>query len=292
MTPEAKKKLSATIRALRARLITELGDAMASEYRLALPRERAELAETPAARRAQIEAWVDEQVRALPTKARAAAAERFRAELVSSAAYTLLNRVLFLRLLESAGLRKVAVVTGGWGSAAASDFRALAPELVRDDPSEGYAFLLDLVFRDLSRDLPGLYGRQLGDLVPVPVGTLRAVVEALDDPELSTCFPDDMTLGWVYQYWNDPAREALDAKLHGGGKIEPHEIASKTQMFTERYMVDWTLQNSLGPMWRAMCRKARLDAGGRGRWHARPPGGAAGGVARAAARRARSRRAS
>jgi hypothetical protein len=255
MTPEAKKKLSATIRALRARLITELGDAMASEYRLALPRERAELAETPAARRAQIEAWVDEQVRALPTKARAAAAERFRAELVSSAAYTLLNRVLFLRLLESAGLRKVAVVTGGWGSAAASDFRALAPELVRDDPSEGYAFLLDLVFRDLSRDLPGLYGRQLGDLVPVPVGTLRAVVEALDDPELSTCFPDDMTLGWVYQYWNDPAREALDAKLHGGGKIEPHEIASKTQMFTERYMVDWTLQNSLGPMWRAMCRK-------------------------------------
>jgi hypothetical protein len=63
-----------------------------------------------------------------------------------------------------------------------------------------------------------------------------------------------MTLGWVYQYWNDPEREALDAKLHGGGKIEPHEIASKTQMFTERYMVDWLLQNSLGPMWLAMCR--------------------------------------
>jgi hypothetical protein len=109
------------------------------------------------------------------------------------------------------------------------------------------------VFGDLSRDLPGLYGRQLCDLVPVPVNTLRAVVEALDDPDLSSCFPDDMTLGWVYQYWNDPAREALDEKLHGGGKIEPHEIASKTQMFTERYMVDWTLQNSLGPMWLAMC---------------------------------------
>ena len=43
-----------------------------------------------------------------------------------------------------------------------------------------------------------------------------------------------MTLGWVYQYWNDPEREALDAKLNGGGKVEPHEIASKTQMFTER----------------------------------------------------------
>src|SRR4029434_2984179 len=52
-----------------------------------------------------------------------------------------------------------------------------------------------------------------------------------------------------------PEREALDAKLNNGGKVEPHEIASKTQMFTERYMVDWLLQNSLGPMWLAMCRK-------------------------------------
>jgi len=26
-------------------------------------------------------------------------------------------------------------------------------------------------------------------------------------------------------------------------------------MFTERYMVDWLLQNSLGPMWLAMCQK-------------------------------------
>ena len=64
-----------------------------------------------------------------------------------------------------------------------------------------------------------------------------------------------MTLGWVYQYWNDPEREALDDKLNGGGKVEPHEIASKTQMFTERYMVDWLLQNSLGPMWLAICQR-------------------------------------
>ena len=95
----------------------------------------------------------------------------------------------------------------------------------------------------------------MADLVPVPAATLRAVVEALDDPELESCWTDDMTLGWVYQYWNDPEREALDAKLNDGGKVEPHEIASKTQMFTERYMVDWLLQNSLGPMWLAMCKK-------------------------------------
>jgi hypothetical protein len=64
-----------------------------------------------------------------------------------------------------------------------------------------------------------------------------------------------MTLGWVYQYWNDPERERLDAKINDGGKIEPHEIASKTQMFTERYMVDWMLHNSLGLMWFTLCQK-------------------------------------
>ena len=62
-----------------------------------------------------------------------------------------------------------------------------------------------------------------------------------------------MTLGWVYQYWNDPERERLDAKINDGGKIELHEIASKPQMFTERYMVEWILQNSLGLMWFTLC---------------------------------------
>src|SRR5690606_40936704 len=80
--------------------------------------------------------------------------------------------------------------------------------------------------------------------------------ETLDDKALRSCWDDDMTLGWVYQYWNDPERDELDKKLKiPGGKLEPHEIASKTQLFTERYMVDWLLQNSLGPMWLAFCAK-------------------------------------
>src|SRR5690606_1878689 len=136
------------------------------------------------------------------------------------------------------------------------DFRQLAPALVRGDESEGYAFLLQLLFDDLTVNLPGLFGSAgVADLVPVPAATLRAVIEALNHSALETCWGDDMTPGWVYQYWNDPEREELDKKINEGGKIEPHEIASKTQLFTERYMVDWLLQNSLGPMWLAMCQK-------------------------------------
>ena len=54
----------------------------------------------------------------------------------------------------------------------------------------------------------------VADLVPIPAALLRHVVEQLDRPELESCWTDDMTLGWVYQYWNDPEREALDAKLN------------------------------------------------------------------------------
>jgi len=205
---------------------------------------------------------------AAPARARrsGSAAERtaddFRREAEKLAAATLLNRLVMLRLLEAPGsdgtppMRSPAVVTGGWESRGYKDFRELAPALVRGDATEGFAFLLRLVYADLAMELPGLYGDAgVADLVPIPPATLRHAIEALDDPQLASCWTDDMTLGWVYQYWNDPEREALDAKINAGGKIEPHEIASKTQLFTERYMVDWLLQNSLGPMWLAICKK-------------------------------------
>jgi hypothetical protein len=291
MTPDAKRALSSTIRALRERLLTDLHAETERVYRLGVRVREAGLSEAAVVLRARLEDWLNEQVRAQGTGRGngrgngARGAEELLAEVVKQAAYTLLHRLVFLRLLEAPGaaepghyngeevgdsgepqaqprppLRGLAVVTGGWQSRGYLDFRALAPGLCmgggREDQTEGYAFLLELVFAELATELPGLYGPQgPADLVPVPAATLRAVVDALDAPELHSCFSDDMTLGWVYQYWNDPEREALDEKLNEGGKVEPHEIASKTQMFTERYMVDWLLQNSLGPLWLAMCQK-------------------------------------
>lgn len=263
MSAEAKRALSTTIRSLRTNLLADLHAATETAYRLAVRAQEAGLAEAAKAKRARLEDWLAEQRRAqADTKSQPVRTDAdFRREAEEQAAYTLLNRLVILRLMEAPGpsgepLRAPAVVTGGWESRAYKDFRQLAPALVRNDPTEGYAFLLQLIFEDLATELPGLYGPVgIADLIPIPPATLRQVIEALDQPALASCWTDDMTLGWVYQYWNDPAREALDAKLNGGGKLAPHEIASKTQMFTERYMVDWLLQNSLGPLWLAMCKK-------------------------------------
>lgn len=263
MTPDAKRALSTTIRSLRARLLDDLHAATETAYRLSVQVRDAALDEAARTRRARLKGWVEEQVRAQHAgRAKGSRTEHdFRCEAEKQAAYTLLNRLVMLRLMEAPGpsgrpLRAPAVVTGGWESRAYQDFRQLALGLVRGDETEGYAFLLQLTFEDLATELPGLYGPAgVADLVPIPAATLRHVVDALNEEALDSCWTDDMTLGWVYQYWNDPEREAIDAKLNTGGKVEPHEIASKTQMFTERYMVEWLLQNSLGPMWMAMCRK-------------------------------------
>lgn len=258
LTPDAKQLLSRTIRSLRDRLLTDLHDATESAYRLGVPVQHAGLDEERRIRRRRLEAWIDERARATRPKNDAALADarkRFRAEAEKQAAATLLNRLVLLRHLEALGLSKPAVVTGGWNSKGYRELRDFAPDLLKDE-TEGYATLLGLVFDELTLDLPGLYGDVgVTRLVPVPPATLRAVVEALDDDGLASAWTDDTTLGWVYQYWNDPEREDLDKKLNEGGKIEPHEIASKTQMFTERYMVEWLLQNSLGLTWLAMCRK-------------------------------------
>lgn len=269
MTPDAKRALSTTIRGLRARLLEDLRAATETAYRLSVQARDAGLDEAARARRRRLDLWLEEQLRAQDAqgagKAKGKAArtkDEFRREAEKQAAYTLLNRLVLLRLMEvpspsGAPLRAPAVVTGGWESRGYKDFRQLARDLVRGgDETEGYAFLLQLVFEELATELPGLFGPAgVAELVPVPAATLRHVIDALNAPELEPCWADDMTLGWVYQYWNDPERESLDAKLNAGGKVEPHEIASKTQMFTERYMVDWLLQNSLGPMWLAMCQK-------------------------------------
>jgi len=286
LTPEAKSKLSSTIRAFRERLLTDLQNAIESTYRLSIKTlNKAGLAEEQQVKRQRLEQWLDEQSRSQgkskkqeneirdrvrgsvrSAEALLLTADRYLKTAVKLAAATLLNRLVVIKQMEAHGLIKPAVLTGGWQSRGYREFRDFAPDLCKDE-TEGYGTLLQLLYDELAQELPGLFGNVgVTALFPIPASTLRAAIEALDAAELKDVWLDDTTLGWVYQYWNDPEREALDAKLNGGGKVEPHEIASKTQMFTERYMVEWLLHNSLGQMWLAMCKKhgwtAEVEADG------------------------------
>lgn len=266
LTPEAKSKLSNTIRILRERLLIDFHNAIDTAYRLSIPLKTAGLSEELHMKRQRLEQWLDEQSRSETKAKKDEVRQRYLKIAEKLAAATFLNRLIVIKQMEAHGLIKPAVITGGWQSSGYREFRDFAPELLKDE-TEGYGTLLQLLYDELALELPGLFGDVgVTALFPITASTLRAVIEALNQPELQDAWLDDTTLGWVYQYWNDPEREALDAKLNGGGKLEPHEIASKTQMFTERYMVEWLLHNSLGQMWLAMCQKrgwtAEVEADG------------------------------
>ena len=59
----------------------------------------------------------------------------------------------------------------------------------------------------------------------------------------SEVFLADDSLGWVYQFWQAKKKDEVNAS---GEKIGADELAPVTQLFTEDYMVEFLLHNTLG----------------------------------------------
>jgi hypothetical protein len=59
-------------------------------------------------------------------------------------------------------------------------------------------------------------------------------------------FLADDSLGWVYQFWQTKRKERVNKS---GNKIDARTISSVTQLFTEHYMVEFLLDNTLGAWW-------------------------------------------
>ncbi len=96
---------------------------------------------------------------------------------------------------------------------------------------------------ELAEHLPGFIPPQRDD------GLLRVLTAALRPAALEPCWREATVLGWIHQFWNDEEREALDARIGPRGKLRVEQLATKTQLFSERYMVDWLVQNALGRVW-------------------------------------------
>jgi len=71
---------------------------------------------------------------------------------------------------------------------------------------------------------------------------LNAILKALP----AQVFTATDALGWVYQYWQAKRKDEVNAS---GVKIGAKELSPVTQLFTEDYMVDFLLHNTLGAWW-------------------------------------------
>lgn len=76
----------------------------------------------------------------------------------------------------------------------------------------------------------------------------RILLEGLLDGLDAASFRADDSLGWVYQFWQSDAKKAIN---ESGAKIDGARLPAVTQLFTEPYMVQFLLDNTLGAWWTA-----------------------------------------
>ncbi len=155
--------------------------------------------------------------------------------LAADAAYEHWHRLLFTRFLTENHLLHTDAANGNV-PVTLEDCEELAPEM---DAKDGF----DLACRFASETLPGVFrsGDPIFELT-IPL-EWQVKLKALLDSLPSEIFTASDALGWTYQFWQAQRKDEVNAS---GKKIGADEISPVTQLFTEDYMVDFLLDNTLG----------------------------------------------
>jgi len=151
-------------------------------------------------------------------------------------AYEYWHKILFARFLEANNL----LMHPTMGVAVTLE------EIVELAPEEGYADKWDAAATYASKMLPAIF-RVNDPLMQVKFSpddriALESILNELE-PEIFTA---DDALGWVYQFWQNEAKAAINAS---GDKIDGKRLPAVTQLFTEPYMVNFLIDNTLGAWW-------------------------------------------
>lgn len=163
--------------------------------------------------------------------------------------FSSLNRLMAIRMAEERGLIEQAV-GGGYDS---RGFRMY--EMVANDALGGryqtYRAYLDALSDEIAIDIPALFDRNdvRTRLFPSEQA-LNRLFHQLNAPEIACLWQEDETIGWVYQYYNDP-EERREMRKHGAPR-NSRELAVRNQFFTPRYVVEFLTDNTLGRTWYEM----------------------------------------
>ena len=150
-------------------------------------------------------------------------------------AYEYWHKMLFAKFLEANGL-----LLHPDGVAVTMDE---CEELAKE---EGYSDKWDIAANFASKMLPAIF-RPEDPLMQISFAPddrikLEEILEGLDN----YIFTADDALGWVYQFWQSEAKEAINKS---GDKIDGKKLPAVTQLFTEPYMVHFLIDNTIGAWW-------------------------------------------
>lgn len=150
-------------------------------------------------------------------------------------AYDYWHKMLFACFLEANGL----LIHPKGVAVSLEDCEELAKE-------ENYADKWTAAAHYASAMLPAIF-RPQDPLMQVEFAAEdRIKLETILDEIESSIFEADDSLGWVYQFWQSEAKDAVNKS---GDKINGEKLPAVTQLFTEPYMVHFLIDNTIGAWW-------------------------------------------
>jgi hypothetical protein len=178
------------------------------------------------------------------------ATEAAVARLTREQAFTILNRLVAIRMAETRGLI-VQSVGKQYQSKGFKVFESVAGSAI-GETFDRYRCYLFCLFDELAIDLGVLFDRKSPQAMLFPrEPVLLALLTLLDATDLQPLWAEDETIGWIYQYYNDEA-ERKRMREESAAPRNSRELAVRNQFFTPRYVVEFLTDNTLGRIWYEM----------------------------------------
>ena len=199
-------------------------------------------------------------------------ADQAVAKLIKETAFTHLNRFVAFKLMEARRLIRGTIDRYHDSNAykfylAASEHaddlrRHEAGDEPRDALGEGprdYAYRRFLLWQcaQVAEEINVLFDPDTlsSHLFPRP-RALRALLELLNDLSEAWQEGNEESIGWVYQYFNEP--DLAIFRLPSPPKVPTPLIAAKSQQYTPRWIVRYLVHNTLGRLWLQIHPDSRL----------------------------------
>jgi hypothetical protein len=172
------------------------------------------------------------------------------ARLAREQAFTVLNRLAAVRMAEKRGII-VESVGRGYLSKGFLVFSQVTGSAL-GETYDRYRRYLFCLFDELAVDLGVLFDRRAPQSLLFPrEAALLELLKLLNAGDLEDLWAEDETIGWIYQYYNDPA-ERKKMREESAAPRNSRELAVRNQFFTPRYVVEFLTDNTLGRIWYEM----------------------------------------
>ncbi|SER51373.1 BREX-5 system adenine-specific DNA-methyltransferase PglX [Natrinema salaciae] len=162
---------------------------------------------------------------------------------ITGVGYTIVNRLAALRCMEVRDFIDDEVTAFRDDGLTPAADRLVTEEFMLEEEAvlEAYRNACD----DLAEEIEILFDRSTAySLIDPDDDTFEDICGMLDEVADEVWRADDV-LGWVYEYYNRPVVEALDAK----NTLEPEDVGPANQFYTPHWVVRMLTDNSLGKLY-------------------------------------------